>query len=364
MTKENRKKHLSAGACIGFCIFLLVLTVYIASCLSASFADFINETVSSSYRFLMAKFGDLFPFSLFELLMILIPVFLLIIVLLACRRFRSGEGRLRFCLNILSVVLVIYSGHLLALGVGYKTTPIDQKLNISSVDVNEDNLADTLVYLRDEVNLLSEKIEHKEDGTVSSGYTLDDMSRIICESYDRLAEKYDLQAGFESRAKGIRFSPVMSYLSLSGIYTFYTGEANVNMLYPDYDIAFTAAHELSHQRGIMRENEANFMAYLILSGSNDTFMKYSAALSMYGYVASALYKTNPERYFGIAEGLCDSARADIRASDKISEQYGDTFLSDISKFINDLFLKSNGTEGIVSYGMVTRLIVAYFAPKI
>ena len=364
MTKENRKKHLSAGACIGFAVFLLIFTLYLVSCFSTKFADFINSTVSSWYRLAMAKFGELFPFSLFEILMILMPVFVMLVIWLAVRRFKSGEGRLRLCLNFLSVILVIYSGHLLALGIGYNTTPISEKLDITYVEVTEDNLAETLIYLREEVNELSADIERAEDGTASSGYSLEDMSKIICSSFDKFSKKHGFPESFESRAKEIKFSNAMSYLSLSGIYTFYTGEANVNMLFPDYDIAFAAAHELSHQRGIMRENEANFMAYLVLSESEDSFMRYSAALSMYGYVASALYKTNPERYSEIAEGLCEGARADIMASDEISLKYGDTFLSDISKFVNDLFLKSNGTEGIVSYGMVTKLIVAYLSPKI
>ena len=364
MKRYNTKKRLSKGACIGFCVFLLVFTVYIVSCFSAKFADFINSTVSSGYRFVMAKFGDLFPFSLFELLMILIPVFVLIVVLLARRHFKAGEGRLRFFLNFLSVILVIYSGHLLSLGVGYNTTPVAERLDISYIEVNEDSLADTLIYLRDEVNELSHGLDRAEDGTANAGYTLDDMSKIICSAYGKFSSKYGFPNSFESKAKPIRFSSVLSYLSLSGIYTFYTGEANVNMLYPDFDIAFTAAHELSHQRGIMRENEANFMAYLVLLESGDRFMQYSAALSIYCYVGSALYKTNPERYYEIAAGLDEGPRVDIKASDAVSIKYGNTFLSDISKFVNDLFLKSNGTEGIISYSMVTKLVVAYLAPKI
>lgn len=364
MTKENKKKHLSAGACIGFCIFLIILTVYIVSCFSARFADFINSTLSSWYRLAMAKFGELFPFSLFELLMILLPLFIIIIILLAVRRFRSGEGRLRFVLNLLSVILVFYSGHLIALGISYNTTPLPEKMDISMMEITEENLADTLVYLRDEANELSKGLDRNEDGTVNSGYSLEEMSKIICASYSKLSEKYSFIPNFNSTAKGIRFSSVMSYLSLSGIYTFYTGEANVNTMFPDYDTAFTAAHEMSHQRGILRENEANFMAYLVLSLSENQFMRYSAALSLYGYVASALNKTNPERYAEISAGLDDAPRSDLMKSSEIANEYGDTFLSDISHFINDLFLKSNGTEGVISYGMVTKLAVAYLAPKI
>ena len=124
-------------------------------------------------------------------------------------------------------------------------------------------------------------------------------------------------------------------------------------------VGFSTAHELSHQRGIMRENEANFMAYLVLSGSSDPYLRYSAALSMYSYVASALYQTSPDKYYEIARGLSSAARGDLATSSAVSEKYGDTFIADISRAINDLYLKSSGTDGVVSYGLVTRLAVAY-----
>lgn len=364
MTIKKRKKLLSPGACIGFLVFLLIFCIYIVSIFSEPFADFINGTVCSGYRFVMAKFGDLFPFSLYEFVLITIPLQVIIFLWLAIRRFKSGEGRGRFVLNFLAAALALYSGHLLALGIGYNTTPVTDKLDISEVEINENNLSDTLIYLREDINGLSAEIKLNDAGISESGYTLDEISARICLAYTDFSAKEGFPMSFDSKAKGITFSRAMSYFSLMGIYTFYTGEANVNMLYPDFDIVFSAAHELSHQRGISREDEANFMAYLVLSRSADPYLRYSAALSAYGYVGAALYKTNPEKYFEINSSLSKTAVADLTESNRISGKYGDTVFSDISRFVNDLFLKSGGTEGVVSYGMVTRHIVAYLAPKI
>ncbi len=363
MHKKYQKRHISIGACIGFALFLAVFAIYLVSKFSVPFANFINDSISTPYRFAMAKFADIIPFSLFEFALITIPLQLIVIGWLAVRRFKSGEGRVRFVLNILSAALLLLGGHLLALGVAYNTTPIAQKMNIPLVEVTEDRLAEAMISLRDEANALSAELALNEDGTTASGYTLDEMSALICKSYSDFSAEYGFPASFESRAKGITFSNIMSYFSLGGIYTFYTGEANVNMLYPDYDIAFTAAHELSHQRGILREDEANFMAYLVLSRSEDPYLRYSAALSMYSYIGSSLYRTNEEKYFEISQGLFDIPRADLVASSAVSKKYGNTIFSDISRTVNDLFLKSNGTEGVVSYGMVTKLALAYFEAK-
>jgi hypothetical protein len=84
---------------------------------------------------------------------------------------------------------------------------------------------------------------------------------------------------------------------------------------------------------------------------------------MYQYIASALYRTNPDRYFEIARGLAEVPRADINASNAVIEKYGDTFIADISEFINDLFLKSNGTAGVVTYGEVVKLAISYYVKE-
>ena len=120
---------------------------------------------------------------------------------------------------------------------------------------------------------------------------------------------------------------------------------------------------MSHQRGVLREDEANFIAYAALSSSDDVYLRYSAALSMTEYIGSALYRTNKDAYYEIMSELDDSVWFDIEASNEITREYSGTILSDISNFFNDLFLKSNGTPGVVSYGMVVRIAVSYIAQR-
>jgi hypothetical protein len=81
---------------------------------------------------------------------------------------------------------------------------------------------------------------------------------------------------------------------------------------------------------------------------------------MYQYLASALYRTNPDRYREINKSLASGPRGDIAEINRVALAYGDTFIADISSFINDIFLKSNGTAGVVTYGEVVKLAVAYY----
>ena len=65
-------------------------------------------------------------------------------------------------------------------------------------------------------------------------------------------------------------------------------------------------------------------------------------------------------YREINKELSPLAKGDISASYQVSERYGDTFINDVSTFVNDIYLKSNGTEGVVSYSGVVTLTVSYF----
>ncbi len=362
MRKRNKRIiSLFARAC--GVIFVAILVLAVSAELSSRAADFINSTLSQDFRRIMASFGDLFPFSLFELIVLFIPLIIFFVIYRGICAFSDKYGRRRFVINLLATVLLIYSGHILALGIGYRTTPLSEQMSLPDTEITAENLAEVMTSLRDEVNSLADSVPRNESGVFDPEYSYPELSEKIYSSYSALEAEYGLPANFESNAKGVKFGNPMSYLRITGIYTYITGEANVNTAYPAFDTIFTAAHEMSHQRGILRENEANFIAYLITSTSDDANLRYSAALNMYSYFASALYKTNRDTYYAIADGLADSALTDIRASNAVTAKYGDTIIADISEWVNDLYLESNGTDGVISYSQVVELVVAYFEMK-
>ena len=346
-------------------LIFLALPVYLLASLALEraksdvvFADKVNGGIAQAVRRFMATLTSKVDFSIFERLVIALIFLAPIIIFIGVRRFVRREGRLRFVSAILSVVLLLLSGNTLCLGFGYRASSLRENLGLEYVDITEDRLAESLIYTRDRLNALSENIEYTENGT-SVGYSLDEASRRICISFDSIADSYGFFENYSSRVKPVRNGIAMTYLGISGIYTYYTGESNVNTAFPIVEMTFVAAHELSHQRGIMRENEANFMAYLVTVTSGDSYLEYAGYLSMYQYLASALYRTSPDRYYEINESLSKGPRADIREINRVIIKYGDTFIADVSSLVNDIFLKSNGTAGVVTYGEVVKLTVAY-----
>lgn len=347
-------------------LFFVALPIYMITALAlerakndVSFADKINSGIAQDLRRFMATLTAPVDFSIFECIVLSLFVIIPIIIAILIIRLKRKEGRVRLISWLLSVIMLLLSGNTLCLGFGYRTTSLRENLGIEYVEITEDRLAESLIYVRDKLNELSTTIEYSEEGT-SIGYDLTETSEKLCASFDALSAEYGFFDNFESRVKPVKNGAAMTYLGISGIYTYYTGESNVNTAFPISEMTFVAAHELSHQRGIMRENEANFMAYLVTTTSDNEYLNYSGYLSMYQYLASALYSTNKDRYYEINRTLSALPRADIAESNRVILAYGDTFIADISSFINDVFLKSNGTAGVVTYGEVVKLTVAYY----
>jgi hypothetical protein len=153
----------------------------------------------------------------------------------------------------------------------------------------------------------------------------------------------------------------MSQTEITGIFIPFTMEANVNVDIPDYSIPATMLHELAHLRGFMREDEANYIAYLAGMESDNAEFKYSSTMLALITAGNALYDKDPDLYFEIRDQYSDGVLKDIRANSRYWQQYDDTVISTVSNKINDTYLKANAqTDGIQSYGRMLDLMLAKY----
>ena len=196
-------------------------------------------------------------------------------------------------------------------------------------------------------------------------YSYEELNRKLMLAYDSYTEKQEFPDHFHSRVKPIMLSKPMTYTHITGVYTFFTGEANVNVNFPDYCIPFTAAHELAHQRGVAREDEANMIAFLVCMESDDPYIRYSALLNVYEYVASALYSANKEFYRTVYGTLTPEVIREELAYSEFFEEYRENVAANVSEATNNAYLQSQGAqEGTRSYNMVVDLTVAYYKKQI
>lgn len=368
--KENyipvnpKRERFPRFAIISFTFSGIMLIVYIISCINPKFADFFNLNIASFFRQLLSALSGIFPISLAEIMVILLPIiFGLIIFFIIKYRIATVKMAWMTTISLVSVLTFVLSLFALTLGTGYKGTPIADKLNLKQENISVSELHDSSVYLADKLSELSESIEYSDDGSSLMPYTFSEMNDKLILAYDKFQSDYDFIKNFNSRLKPVMLSELLSYTHITGMYSYFTGEANINISFPDYCIPYTSAHELAHQRGISREDEANMVAFLVCISSDDPYIQYSGYLNMYEYMANALYSSNKESYYDVVKHLNDKSIGELKAYNKFFEKYKDSTASHVSSAVNDTFLKVQGTEGEKSYGMVVDITVAYFKDK-
>ena len=362
MTRFFRRlnRYVPKASILFYMIGIVAAVVYLICIVSSAFADFINIYISSFFRALNAHLTAFLPFSLAEFIIISAPVLIVCAVVITTKiAMRGNRYFIRCVTGILSVVVLIGSMFVFTFGAGYRVPTIDKKLGIDRQKVSAEELAATMEIVIEHLNELAPGVTYMEEKGSIRPYTHKETVELCLESYAKLSEQYPFIQKLNAPVKQIMLSDYMTYTHISGVYTFFTGEANLNTNYPYFVNVYTTAHEMAHQRGIARENEANFLAYLVCIGSDDPYMQYSGYLNMYEYLASPLYSASPSLYSQTVEKLDQKVRYDLVCYSNFFDKYRDNAAAEVSDAVNNTYLVLQGTEGSKSYGMVVDLAVAY-----
>lgn len=338
------------------------LLLFLGFLISPPFADCYNRYPGTFVRAVFATLTGWLPFSLAETLLMLLPLLLVLFIVHLVRLYKKElRDMVRFAFVLLAVLSFFISSFCLGFAAGYRGTPLSDKLGLVQAKVSPEELDTTARALLEEMEPLLDDVRYRRNGSSILPYTLTDMNAKLQAAYRSAAVVYDFLPTFTSRIKPIVLSEPMTYTHISGVYSYFTGESNINTNFPDYTLPFTAAHELAHQRGIAREDEANFVAFLVCRQSEDPYIRYSGYMSIYEYVISALYKADKDRYNALIRDTDLSFRQEMLAYNAFFDKYKENVVADISGTINNSYLQSQGqTAGSKSYGMVVDLAVAYY----
>ncbi len=355
------KEYCPLPSLILFGFALLAAIVHLASELSAPFSDFFNRYIGSLFRGLTATITNIFPFSVAEGLIISIPL-LFVVLLVICFRINNRDAKkgIRMIFKLLSVLALMYGMLVATTIVAYNGSSLASKLELPQDPVSVDELRTAATFMIERMDETLDEVHFRFADASIMPYSLSEMNKKLLDAYDSLSNKHRFIPRLASRVKPVCLSEPMTYTHMSGMYTFYTGEANLNTNFPDYTLPFTAAHELAHQRGILPENEANFVAFLVCAESEDPYIRYSGYLSMYEYLNSALYSADYDTFAEVYGSLDVRVRYELAAYNEFFEKYRDNVAADVSSTLNDNYLKAQGqTAGEKSYGMVVDLACAY-----
>lgn len=366
---ENQVKKLSpvlkiiALTALGLSAFAVILRVLLSS--SPEAAEFFYRYIVKYLQAFMAALTSFIPFSLAETLLLMLPAAIIAeAVICGYRLYRGDTYRLkRTLVIILTTACFIFCNFIFNLSVLYCRPSLSSLSGIDGGKASEDELCAATfltVYMMNDLVQNREIIFDRQGASVSP-YGFSELDRKIDQAFDKYAEKNDWVSPFGARAKIISMSDFMTYTHISGIYTQYTGEANININYPDYVVCSTIAHEKAHQRGIAPEDEANLVAFFVLSQSGDPYLEYCGYMSVFSSLAAECRMAAPEFYdYNISPLIPSEIFGEFAAYSEFFEKYSNSQASKVADTLNNGYLKLNGeSEGIRSYNLTADMTAKY-----
>ncbi len=165
------------------------------------------------------------------------------------------------------------------------------------------------------------------------------------------------------RAKRLVLSPALRHAGLSGFFSPFTGEANLNRSVPAVSYPQVIAHEKAHQRGINREDEANFLGWLAAASSDDPLARYAAAVFAQRQLLRPLLAVDEARARALVAERVPGVQRDVDdLRDYWSVSTGRT--GRIANRVNDAYLRGNRVaDGVASYGRAAELLLAWAARR-
>ncbi len=313
-----------------------------------------------------SRFTGLFPFSLMEMLVILLVLLAPVLLFLWIRGMvRAPAGTrhravLRPVGHLLLILSVWYALSIPMWNLHYSRPAFLTLSGMEAVPSDTQTLSAATLWLAREANAAREAIVEDASGQM----ILQDGARSTfnrsSSGYDVLSERFPFLKGTYGRPKPVMLSRLMSWTRIIGLYTVTTAEANIDVDMPAVEIPFTALHEMAHQRGIAREDEANAVAWFASRAHPDPEHRYSGAVQAYLYASNALYGSDPDAWAAIREQLSPGVQRDLAGQAAYWRQF-DSVVDKVAEKANDVWLKSNGeTDGVKSYGrMVDLMLVEY-----
>jgi len=248
----------------------------------------------------------------------------------------------------LALVGLLYAWGVCGWGFNYQRLPFvqSQQLNTSHA---------TPLELR----LLCEGLAH-EAGELREGLPQGEADRALSRvgiGFEHVWPDYpDLHGSRATRVKAIKL-PLLGWLGLGGVFSPYTSEPNVNGHQPVAAVIASGCHEMAHQAGWAREEEASFVGFAACRRHPDAEIRYATTQSALKYCAAALAPVDPEGWQDLRARLHPGIVEDWRAAQEYWARH-DTPIATAAEKINDTYLKSQGQEaGVDSYHQFVDLLI-------
>ena len=328
--------------------------------LSEKYSTFLFPVLSRPVTFITS----LCPLSLTEIFVVFTCLTALFWLVLLILWFIHSADRKRASIRFFTVLAVLFAvvsaSFTLMLGIQYTRVPLESSLRLDASQKSAEDLKEVSLWLAENIQRTRELLPEDENGcmvlTTSLTETLDEGSA----SMDEAAVFFPELSGPDIKAKPVALSHLWSYTGITGMYFPFFGEANVNVDIPSSQLPITICHEISHTRGIAREQDANLAGFLACLNSSRIDFQYCAYQYAYLYCCNDLYKQDQNAYMEVSERIPEGTWRDWQQSAEYWKQFEGP-VQETSTAVNDTYLEANQqAEGVLSYDRVTDLIIDYY----
>ena len=303
---------------------------------------------SRFYGAVMSKITSWVPFSLTELSFITLGAGIIALFTFAMIGLKRKKyiGSINRGLEIGCIILLSLNSYTLSCEFAYKRK--EMPLPYYEGEILRTEHIPIYNYYVDDVNLCISELEFEETGEVKTNMSLQELTDEIKKAY-AIIDGDDYFASHFGGVKPMLSSFIYREFQITGVTYSPLAEANINILNTKTGIPLTVAHELAHTKGVMREDDANKLAFYVCINSDHPYLRYSAYTAYFSQLSGMVTD-----YYLKEEEMENLHKLDatFRKTRYYEYQYWKEhdLLGDIGEFINDLYIKSNGVEtGVDSY---------------
>lgn len=245
-------------------------------------------------------------------------------------------------------------------GFNYYREPLNEVLNLNASYTEAELIQVTqrLILVANELHAQLEK-----DANLKVDFTRPqaELFELAPSGFSNLGEVYpSLDYGPVSVKKSLLTLP-LTYMGYSGYLNPITGEAQINSYINNYKTPVLILHEMSHQLGFAKENEANFIAVLAGMNHQDIYFQYSATIFALGYCLNDLAITNPDQRKLAQASLRPGIIKNYLELREFWAPYKDNIVEQISTKTYESYLKANNQpDGMLTYSYVVALLVNHY----
>lgn len=260
-----------------------------------------------------------------------------------------------FLLNVLAWASPVYLFYMCTWGFLYHRKPVHQVLKYDTSPVNKEELKSLCEDLVAETNQLRKQIPSEYIDTVSHKEIFKKAALGFKETSKQYPFLYFAEPQSLKMATG---SKLIAFMGAGGIYTFWSGEANVNKIHANHNIPYVALHEMAHQVGVASEDEASYVSWIVSKNHPDLLFQYSANYNVVWRSLRRLWSVDSTAA-NLLYGQLDSlVYRDAEIENKRWKPYRNLVAEYVVSPFYNFFLKANGREeGAMSYDMVIDLIL-------